>query len=97
MNQYAADSTNKAIKKFDDEGGSLKRTASSIADTTHSFVKDAKENVTEAAQKGIECVKNEGAKDLGKAQSFIKENPVKSALYALGAGALLSFLLLPRR
>jgi hypothetical protein len=60
-------------------------------------VKDAGRNAEEMAAKGAQFLKHEGRKDMNRAKSFIKENPLKGAAYAVGLGALLTYFLIPRK
>jgi ElaB/YqjD/DUF883 family membrane-anchored ribosome-binding protein len=95
MTNYAAEA-NKAVKKFDSTE-EIKKGAASIADTAQSYIKNASKNVGDMASEGKKFLKNEGKKDLRRAESFIKENPLKGAAYAAGIGALLTYFFMPRK
>ncbi len=98
MTNYAAEA-DKAVKKFENssEGKDVRKGIAAIAGAAQDFVHDAKENVSDMACASTKHIKSEGQKDLRRAENFIKENPVKGAMYAAGIGAVLSYFLLPRR
>lgn len=98
MYDYAGNA-DKAVKKMSNasNGDDLRQGANSLANTAQSFVKDAAGNAGKIASESADYIKNEGKKNLEKAESFIQDHPKKGALYALGLGVLVSYFLLRRK
>ena len=89
----SANVTNKAVKKVTKQAEDA---GHSILETAQTFIKDAKEHTTEAVDGGTKYLKKQSKKSLRKAEGYVKQHPRKGVAYAMGLGAVLAFIFLPR-
>jgi hypothetical protein len=95
MENYAAQTGKTINRKLD--GANIKKNAALMAEQAQELLHDAKENTQRFASKTSKALKKEAAKDLREAKKFMKNHPRKTAFAAVGLGALLAYMLLPRK
>jgi hypothetical protein len=71
--------------------------AKSMASAAQSYIKDRAVNATDIASETTKLIKNEGQKSLRNVSKYARKHPAKTALYAAGAAAVMTYIFMPRK